>query len=121
MHVTAIYGALLTLMVVALGFRVSQGRLARLADEDLRRRIRVHANLVENAPLFVVMLGVAEQSAGDARVLHGLGAAFLMARLSHAVGLSRFGGRSIPRFLGIVTNWTMMVALSCYALWLVLS
>lgn len=37
MPITALYGALLTLAIVALGYRVSAGRLARLPAETLRQ------------------------------------------------------------------------------------
>lgn len=117
MPITAVYGAVITLLVVALGTHVSLGRLRRIDGEALRQRVRVHGNLVESAPLFVVLLAVAEGSGGDARVLHGLGAGFVVARLSHAFGMLRTAGRSVPRFLGISATWTLLSLAAGYAVW----
>ncbi len=117
MPITALYGALVTLLVVVLGFRVSLGRMNRFEAEPLRHRVRVHGNLIESAPLFVVMLGVCELGQAPALLLHGLGAGFVVARLAHAFGLSQSFGRTAPRFFGTAASWTILSVLAGVAVW----
>lgn len=57
-------------------------------DEDLRRKIRRHANLAENAALFLIALGLAELSGASATYLTPIAAVFIAARVSHALAFT---------------------------------
>jgi uncharacterized membrane protein YecN with MAPEG domain len=115
---TALWASVLGMMVVVMGLRVSGARLRRVAEEPLRRLVRVHGNLTENAPIFLVMLLVAELCAAPPPALHALGGAFVTARLLHAVGLGASLGRSRPRFAGMALTWTIMLATAALDAWL---
>ena len=62
MHITGIYAALAVLLVLFLGARISMRRRAASVgigdggDTNLLRRIRAHANALENLPLALLLL-----------------------------------------------------------------
>ena len=64
---------------------------------------RVHANLIENLPLTLVLAGLAEINGADRKKLTTLLAAFTVIRIAHIVGLTkatqlfRAAGRWSPR------------------------
>jgi uncharacterized membrane protein YecN with MAPEG domain len=116
--ITGIYAALCGLLLVVLYVRVSQRRLATKigvgtgGDAVLEQCVRAHANLIESAPLVLLLLYLVEQTGLDAWAVHVFGAAFLVARLLHAQGMSGSTGRSIGRFYGSIGTLLVVVALS---------
>lgn len=120
--VTALYAALLALLVVALGVRVALYRLkARIGvgdggDARLLRRVRAHGNAVEYVPLGLLLLLLLELSAAPAVGLHAAGGAFALARLLHALGLSRTGGSSLPRMIGASLTFLSLIAMAVWLL-----
>lgn len=116
--ITALYAGLLGLLYIVLGgFVVAQRRRARVgigtgSDSALERAVRVHGNFGENAPLFLLLLLVAELSGGAGWLLHALGTAFVLARIGHAFGLARSSGTSAGRFLGTLVTWGAIVVLA---------
>ena len=116
-HITALYAAILGLLAMVLALRVVQGRWSRRiglgdgGDADMARRIRVHANYIENVPLAVLLLLLLELTnvAGD--WLHAFGIALVLARLLHAWGLSRHAGTSFGRFIGTLLTWLVIIAM----------
>jgi uncharacterized membrane protein YecN with MAPEG domain len=64
-------------------------------DEDLHRKIRRHANLAENAALFLVALGLAELSGVPANWLATIAVIFIAARLSHALAFTSSSGSHV--------------------------
>jgi uncharacterized membrane protein YecN with MAPEG domain len=120
--ITSIYAALLALMLLALAGRVVRVRLGQGiglgtgGSDEMERRIRVHGNLTEYAPIFLVLLLLSELAHAPVWLLHGTGVAFVVARTLHAVGLSRERGRSFGRVFGSVVSWTAIVVLALYLL-----
>lgn len=120
--IASIYAALLAVLLVVLGLRVVRVRLGQRiplgtgGSDDMEQRIRVHGNLAEWAPIFLVLLLLAELGRAPAWLLHLCGASFVIARVLHAIGLSRERGRSPGRFLGSVISWTAILGLSAYLL-----
>lgn len=77
--------------------RVSAGiNLGFAEDQNLERKIRRHGNLAENAALFLVALALAEMSGASHFYVSILAGIFLIARISHAVGLSSLSGSHQP-------------------------
>jgi uncharacterized membrane protein YecN with MAPEG domain len=107
---------------VALALNVVRFRMGRRvglgigADGTLEQPVRVHANFAENAPVFLVLLLLAELAGMDDVWLHTAGIAFLVSRLAHAFGLGTSPGRSPGRFLGATGTWVTILALSGYLL-----
>lgn len=102
-------------LAVVLGVRVIQLRLRHgvgIGDGDqrpLRRAIRVHANFVEWVPLALLCVAAAELRGASEVWIWGLGAALLISRLGHAVGLQRSIGTSVGRSGGMMLMFTVML------------
>lgn len=117
--IAGLYAALTTVLLVVLGYRIAKLRMRHrvgLGDggvAELQQAIRAHGNLVEYAPLALLLLLAAELSgAAPPTVLHALGAAFVAARMAHAFGISRNPARSPGRFWGTLLTWGTMLVLA---------
>lgn len=116
--ITALYAGLLGLLVVVLGLlvvdrrRVTKIGIGEGDDKKLRNRIRVHGNAAENVPLALVLLALCELTGTAPIVLHGFGAALVVARVLHAWGLSQSAGVTFGRFVGVFATWGVMIAMS---------
>lgn len=125
-YVTAFYAALSTLLVVFLAFRVVRRRLqARVGvgvgtDAVLERRVRVHANAVENLPLALLLLLLLELLVFQHWLLHLFGIGLLLGRILHAWGLNARAGTSPGRFSGALLTWLIMVVMAVLLIWQVL-
>lgn len=92
--IAALTAAILAVLQVALMMPVGLMRgatsisLGDGGDEELLRRIRRHGNLIENAPMFLILLTLLELTGGAAAAVMGLAGLFVAARLSHALALS---------------------------------
>jgi uncharacterized membrane protein YecN with MAPEG domain len=86
------------------------------AEGVIEQPVRVHANFAENAPVFLVLMLLAELAGLETLWLHVAGAGFIVSRLLHAVGLSTNRGRSPGRFVGSLGTWVAVLGLSGYLL-----
>ena len=117
MRVTGLYVAFALLLVVVLSFRVVLRRwkvrigLGDGDDLELRKRIRAHANAVEYLPMGLLALLMLEMEGCSVNVLHACGGTFLLARVAHAIGLSRKSGLSIGREIGMPLTWLTFLAM----------
>ena len=124
--VTPLYAGLLGLLLVVLAFNISRYRVGlkiSFGDGDnpaLRRAIRAHANLTENAPLALILLLAVEVQNFSAAVIHVLGGVLVIGRVLHAFGLSRHEGRSVGRATGILLTWVMILVASVLAIYSVI-
>jgi uncharacterized membrane protein YecN with MAPEG domain len=118
--VTTLYAGLLGLLYLALAYLVVRGRqrhrinLGIGAEGQIERQVRVHANFAEYAPIFLILLLLAELAAASPWLLHGAGAGFVIARLGHAQGLASAAGVSRGRFWGTALTWLLILVLSIY-------
>jgi uncharacterized protein len=123
---TALYAALLGLLGAALtvnvivnrvrsGINAGDGGVATLAQA-----IRAHANFVEQAPIALIVLGLAEVSGARVVVVNSLGVALIAARLASAYALNRSLAQSPLRQFGGGVSVLILVAASA-ALLLALS
>jgi uncharacterized membrane protein YecN with MAPEG domain len=120
--VTALYGALLALLILVLAGRVSLLRsklnvgMGHGNDPDLAKAIRAHGNAVEwILPMLILML-VSELDGASRVFLHACGVTFVAARLAHAMGLSRTSKRSSGRFWGAAGTYLVIAALAIWDL-----
>ena len=113
--------AALAVLNVGLAIRVTRLRLAAHAsiggegDPVLEGRMRTHANLIEYAPFFLILLALIELAGASPFWLWVAGAAFVAARLAHALGM----GRPAPnphRAVGAVVTWALLLLLAGWAL-----
>lgn len=108
--VTPIYIGLHILLALALAWRVvSERRKGDDADQDvIHHRQRVHANLIEYAPLALMMFGALEIMGLEKAFVHAFGAVFFIARLAHAQGYGSSIGFTRGRFFGTLVTWIAM-------------
>ena len=91
--VTAIYAAIIGLMLTMLSFNVIKARrkfstgLGDASNPEMARHIRAQANLAEYAPIFLILLGCSEMGGMSKWVLHLFGLFFVAGRIMHAYSL----------------------------------
>lgn len=91
--ISALYAAMLALLLVWLALRVIKVRrekLVRLGDGGefaLQSAIRAHGNAAEYIPIALILLTLLELSGGPAVLVHLGGIAMLAGRILHAKGL----------------------------------
>ena len=112
---TALTAGILIIMQVAMMLSVVMARrrnrqsLGDGGHQDLLVAIRRHGNFSENAALFVSGFALLEMTGGGGTGLAVMCAAFVLGRLSHAIGLSmkntvnrfRVGGVFVTAFVGV--------------------
>jgi hypothetical protein len=123
MHITGLYVALATLLVLVLSIRVSlRRRSLRVSlgdgdDKELKKRIRAQANAIEYLPLGLLLLLCLEWNQTVPAILHACGIVLIAARVAHGFGLSRSGGTSPARFAGTAVTWLVMLAMALLLIW----
>lgn len=117
--ITALYASLLALLMLVLAGAVVYFRVRRdtlLGDDGsalFNSVIRSHANLVEYAPITLLLMLIAELNSVNGLFLHGVGVVFTLGRLAHAYGMLRAeGGMHAGRAAGTLTSWLAMAALA---------
>ncbi len=116
-EITALYASLLGLLLVLLSLRVALYRkknqigIGTNGDTTLDRRIRVQANLIEYAPIALLLLYFCEIRGVSHIYIHLFGTVLVVARLLHAYGLNRSAGYSLARFLGTLTTFFLIIFL----------
>jgi uncharacterized membrane protein YecN with MAPEG domain len=113
--IALLFASLHALLLLALIAPISRHRhrhkigLGSGGDPVLERKIRAHANFIEFVPIALVLLALLELAGLQPGWLWMFGVVLLLARVMHALGLSRHAGYSFGRFWGTVL--TMLVLL----------
>jgi uncharacterized membrane protein YecN with MAPEG domain len=116
--VTALYAAILGLLGAALTVNVIIHRTKSRVDAGdggiakLSQAIRAQANFIEQAPLALIVIALAEGAGARALVVQTLGIALLASRLASAYALNRTLGQSPLRQFGGGTSVLVLVAAS---------
>ncbi|QQX80045.1 MAPEG family protein [Shewanella sp. KX20019] len=116
--ISGLYISLTALLIITLAYRVIKLRrvhkigIGSSGNETLSLARRVHENLLENAPIAMLLFVVAESNGTSAAVLHCFGTLWLVSRLMHAIGLTQGkGGYHFGRFWGVLMTWAVIVGL----------
>ena len=116
--ISGLYASLTALMLIVFAYRVVKLRrkhkigLGNGENEALKLANRVHANLIENAPMALVLFIIAESTGLASVYLHLIGTLWLVARLLHAIGLTLGkGGYHFGRFWGVLLTWLVFLSL----------
>ena len=116
--ITALYAALLAIVMLYLAFEVVKQRLAHkqglgYSEGSLLLAGRNHANATEYIPITLILLALLELNGAGPILLHVSGFAFLIARMAHAWGFKAGKGAVHPgRYWGTVVTWLVIFALS---------
>ncbi len=122
-YVTSITAGLLLLLQMSLAFAVSGGRgkvqawIGDGGNADLLRKSRRHANLAENAGLFLIGFALIELSGLMPRLLLAACVAFVVIRIFHAVGLSRANTNNPFRLMGGIGTYLLGFLLGGALIW----
>ena len=122
LEVTGYTAIALTLLMIPLSMNVSmrrftlgkaQGDLAAASlgdagDQILQRRIRAFGNLIEYAPMCVILLALLENTSAPAHLLWTVGGLVVFGRLIHSMGML-YVQNPAPRGLGMVMTYTGML------------
>lgn len=118
LHITALYGSILALILLWLAYNVVVFRRSEgvdLGDGGSKtgvRHIRAQANATEYVPITLILFAVFEINGGSIYLLHIFGALLVFARVVHPLGLANKKGKSFGRFYGTLITWLIIVALA---------
>ncbi len=122
--ITLLFASLHVLVMLVLLVRITRHRrgqkigLGDGGDSVLARKVRVHGNFIEHAPLALLMLALLELCELPAIWLWLSGSLLLLGRILHAVGFSRSAGRSMGRFWGTAITWLALLLMALAGVWL---
>jgi uncharacterized membrane protein YecN with MAPEG domain len=122
-YITSVTAGLLLMIQMALAFAVSGNRgkadtwVGDGGNALLLRTARRHANLAENAGIFVVGFALLELSRFSPKLLIALCAAFVIARIFHAAGLSRQNTNNPLRLIGGLGTYLIGFLLAGALVW----
>lgn len=77
-------------------------------DEMLLRRMRAHANFVENTPLVLILIGAIELAGKGGMWLAVVGAIYMLARVAHAIGMDGGGVHRLRSAGALITMLTLL-------------
>ena len=112
--ITAVFTALLALMLVGLSVRVTVLRARKKisffdgGDPELGRSLRVQGNFIEYVPMALLLMGLMESLGTRHWVVYAFGAALIAARISQAFGL--YSGIFPARVAGTGGTWFLLIA-----------
>ena len=115
---TAAAAVFLAVLQMLLMLHTARGRgkyrvgLGDGGNAAMLKRVRMHGNLAENAPLFLILLGMVELSGQWAIYVPWIAIAFAVIRVSHVIGLSISAGVTPFRFLGAVGTFLVILGLA---------
>ena len=121
--ITALYGGILALIVIALAINVTVHRvklqvpLGDGGNAQMRRMIRLHGNAAEYIPLAVALMLIYEINGGWRTALQIIGVALVAGRLLQTAGM---WGTEMPGFgrgTGQTLTWLAIAALAVLNLW----
>ncbi|WOE75013.1 MAPEG family protein [Alterisphingorhabdus coralli] len=128
--VTALTAAILAIMILATAISTVRERFKAgvpFGDgevDTLTKASRAHGNLVEHAPLGVIMIGLLEMVPANHWILTGIAALFLASRAAHIVGIYNQSDPAKPplgRSLGVIGTWLSYALLILWIFWKLIS
>ncbi len=121
--ITALYAAILALIVIALAVNVTVHR-AKLkipigdgGNPQMLRVIRLHGNAVEYVPFGVLLMGLYELDSGAHAALHIAGVALVAGRLLQLWGMWSTVEPTFGRVVGQSLTWLAIAGLAVVNLW----
>ncbi|MDO6441549.1 MULTISPECIES: MAPEG family protein [unclassified Marinobacter] len=122
--VTGVFAAVLGILLLVLSLQVVKFRLkfkkgmGTNGDRDFEAAVRAHGNLVEYAPLGLIMLGIAELNGVASGLVYWTGMALVVGRILHAWGMiNGHGEEHKARAIGILLTWLAILVAALLLLW----
>ena len=127
MEITLLYTSLITILAIFLAFRVgmTRGKTNTLLGEgdssELLQSIRSHGNLMETAPIALILLLLLEMQGVADWKLHLIGSSFFLFRILHAYGITISRESTPYRVVGALGSWVLMLGMSWYGIYVYLT
>lgn len=118
LSLTGFYASLLGLLYIGLAINIILLRkkfkvgINDGGNKDLAKAIRVHGNFAEYVPLALILLASYELNGASAMMLHVLGAALVVGRVLHVIGLTKTIGLSVQRQVGMLSTFFVILILA---------
>jgi len=119
--ISGVYASLAAFVIIFLALRVSKfRRLHRVGvgyggQRDLEIAIRCHANALENIPMAIILLFIAESQGLGALWVHLAGVILVGSRVLHPWGLTAAqGGVHVGRVCGMLGSWLTIIGLAIF-------
>ncbi|MCJ9428447.1 MAPEG family protein [Kordiimonas marina] len=122
MTITLITASFIGLLLIYLSYNVTKHRgrtktsIGDGGDEGLTYAIRAQGNLVEYAPVALILLGLLESMGANRPLLIVLGATFVVARCMHGLTLGKIDDPNLFRFWGTVLTGVVILVESVMGL-----
>ena len=117
LEITSLYAVAATILFLVLTYRTIKMRAAKKisilhnGDMDLALRMRQHGNFIENVPLALILMAIAEVQGAGSIWLHTMGVLLIIARILHPIGLKIENPAHPLRILGgLGTHAAMLIA-----------
>lgn len=121
--VTAVFAAITALLMLFLAWRVTTFRrkhntgLGDSGERDFEVAIRAHANLVEYAPIALILMAIGELNGVYVIYVYAVGMLFVVGRLLHAWGfIQSRGGSHMGRLVGTLFTWVSILLMAVLTL-----
>tara|TARA_Y100000816_G_C25940845_1_gene490715 strand:- start:385 stop:768 length:384 start_codon:yes stop_codon:yes gene_type:complete len=118
MEITLLYASLLTILAIFLAIKVGMNRVdtnimtGEGESSMLLQSVRAHGNLIEYAPLALILLALLEMQNVSDSMLHLCGSLFFLARILHAYGVTISRESTPYRLVGALGTWIIMLIMS---------
>ncbi len=124
MPVTAVFAAVTAALLLFLSYRISTFRLKYRQglgfndDPEFEAAVRAQGNLVEYAPIALILMAIGELNGVNAQWIYWVGMAFVTGRILHAFGMVKGqGGPHKARMAGILLTWASILVLGVLVVW----
>jgi uncharacterized protein len=113
--ITSIYAALLAIIMIALSSHVSAQRgKAKVSildggNAELQLRMRRHGNFVENVPMALLLMALAELDGVGHNWIHAAGVLLVIGRILHAMGLSAEKATAVRLAGGVASTLSVLL------------
>lgn len=121
-HITILYAGLLGVLSLVLSFFAGSMRgktgvsIGDGGKIELLLAMRRHANFVEYVPLALILIMLLEMNGVGATAIHSLGAALVVCRIAHAVGIKADTMQGMGRLVGAAGTALVTLVASVWAI-----
>ena len=127
MEITLLYTSLITIFAIFLALRngVIRGKTKTMLGDggssELLQSMRAHGNLMEHAPIALILLLLLEMQGVVDWKLHLIGSTFFLCRILHAYGISISRESTPYRVVGALGSWVLKMGMSIYGIYVYLA
>ncbi len=121
--ITGLYTGLTIILAIILGMGIGMHRgktkvsIGDGGNPETLLLMRRHGNLLETAALTLLAMAIIEAGGASAGLLHGLGVAYILARIVHPIGLKKDDVTHPLRTVGAMGSTLVMLIAGCIAIW----